>query len=176
MTENPHQRALRLFSVEQAEGLSPDERRWLYGHLAGCMDCSGRADQLRQALHSLRSLSVRLDPAVAQRTRLKVHARAAELETRRARFYPLWAALLLSVFWVLTTTPYTWRSFRWLGEKYGLADGFWQAGFLVWWFLPATIVAMILALGWWRGSGKEAYGTERHHNEDAPRGGATRAV
>jgi anti-sigma factor RsiW len=156
MTEDVHLKALRLISTEQVEGLSAEERRWLHGHLAGCPDCSRHAEALQQSLHCLRSVSVRLDPAVVQRTRLKVLARAAELEGRRARFQPLWAALLLSVLWVFVTTPYLWRGFRWFGENYGLADGVWQAGFLVWWFLPATITAIILALGSRRNSEVEA--------------------
>jgi anti-sigma factor RsiW len=156
MTGNVHDRALRLIRAEQAESLSPDDRRWLHKHLADCPDCSQYADALRQALHSLRSLSVRLDPEVTRRTRLKLMARASQLEARQFRFQPLWGTLLLSAFWVFMTSRYLWKGFRWLGERYDLADGIWQAGFLMGWFLPATVAAMILALAWRRRLGMEA--------------------
>jgi hypothetical protein len=85
------------------------------------------------------------------RTRLAVRRRAEEMRVERARALPLWVAVTVSAAWILLTTPYVWAAFAWLGRAARVPDPVWQGGFVMWWFLPGTVLAAIMA---WRPAGR----------------------
>ncbi|MGH9455656.1 MAG: hypothetical protein ACRD2O_16985, partial [Terriglobia bacterium] len=79
MTEDLHSRSERLLLESQVEGISESDRAWLDHHLADCEACSLHAQSLDRALSSLRSVSVRVDPALISATRFRMMLRAREL-------------------------------------------------------------------------------------------------
>jgi hypothetical protein len=146
MTKDSHERAVRLMSAEQVEGLSAEDRRWLYEHLSACTGCSKKADALRVGLASLRSVSVRLNPALLDATRRRVRSRAVEIEELRVRVRAVALVAILSLVWMGFTGSVTWQAFEWLGRSLGWVDGVCLSAFVLGWFLPATVAALILSL------------------------------
>ena len=151
MNESIHERAKRLILERRVEGLSAGDQEWLEQHLDACAGCAAQAQSVEQCVGSLKSLRAELDPAVIQAARRRVRLRAGEIQAQRARLSPVWVALVVSGAWTLLLTPYLWRGFEWVGRSFRLADGVWATAFLVWWFLPATAIAAVLA---WRRLGK----------------------
>jgi hypothetical protein len=146
MTEDLHERAARMMSRELVEGLTPNEREWLDTHLSACRGCSQKDEALHRALSSLRSVSVELDPALVAATLRRVRRRAAGIDEQRGTVRTVWVLTTLSLLCMAFTGPAAWQGFQWLGRSLGWADGVWQSAFLLGWFLPATAVALALAL------------------------------
>lgn len=146
MTEDVHQRAIRMISAEQVEGLTDSERGWLGDHLSVCPDCSRKADALGRALFSLRSVSVEMSPGLVAATRRRVRNRAAEIAEQRSRLSVVSMAIALSLVWMVLSGLLFWSGFEWLGRSQGWVDPVWQSTFLLGWFLPATAVSLALAL------------------------------
>jgi hypothetical protein len=146
MTEDLHAKAKRLIEAARVEGISQADRGWMDGHLEGCARCAELAQSTEAALRSLRSVSVRVDPALVSRTQRRVHLRARELSAQRATLLPLWIFCALS--WVLgvVSAPLVWRACEWLGHWTGVPDLMWQMGFVLWWTLPALGVAAMLTV------------------------------
>ncbi len=146
MSEDGHQRAERLIVENLVEGISSPDQEWLNLHLESCARCAKLADSTERALRSLRSVSVRVNPALVRATRLRVHARALELHERRTQMTLLWVSCALS--WVLgaLSAPFVWRAFAWLGERSKMPAIAWKLGFALWWALPAAAVAVVLMM------------------------------
>jgi hypothetical protein len=85
---------------------------------------------------------------MVRRTNLLVRRRAQELQARREQAIPLWISTGMSTVLVFVTAPYAWSLFAGFGRIAHLTNLIWQAGFLTWWFLPATILAAVA--GWKR--------------------------
>ncbi|MGH9377899.1 MAG: hypothetical protein ACRD1I_03775 [Terriglobia bacterium] len=158
MTEDAHKKAERLVLQSRVEGIAgphgphgphgPDQR-WLDEHLAQCERCAGYAQSVSQAVRSLRSVSVVVDPELVSSTRLRVYLRARELSRKRERMGIMWGCCALS--WVAgaVTAPLVWRAFEWLGAETGLPRIIWESGFVTWWFAPAAAALAVIA---WRRS------------------------
>jgi hypothetical protein len=146
-----HERARQLMVAARVEGIGAGERDWLDDHLASCGECSNEASALDAAIGSLRTLPFAASPELVRRTRLAVRWRAEQLNPERPRSAPLWIATGMSTTWMVLTAPYVWRAFAWFGRIAHIPDAMWQLGFVVWWFLPATIVAAAAA---WRHKAK----------------------
>jgi predicted anti-sigma-YlaC factor YlaD len=141
-----HERARKLLAAAAVEGIASSERRRLDAHLAACSECSNEATALTDAVRALRAVPVVATPEIVLRTKLAVRIRSQELQTQRAQSTPLWIAIAVSTVVMVVTTPYVWQAFRWLGLWIQVPDEVWQIGFLMWWFLPATILAAAAAL------------------------------
>ena len=146
MNLESHARARKLLSIDRVEGISAEERRWLDAHLATCEQCSNEATALAVAVDSLRSVRVHADENVVRRVRFAVHQRAEKLHRQRARTVPLWIAVVTSSTLAILTTPYIWSTFAWFGRALHVSSIVWQLGFLVWWFVPATVLSAAAAL------------------------------
>jgi anti-sigma factor RsiW len=151
-----HERSRQLLAAGHVEGLSAAEREWLDRHLEECSQCAEEAGALVAAVRVLRTSSPLASPELVQRTRLAVRRFAAQRANDRAHGVPLWIAVTLSGAWMLLTAPTAWWICGWLGRAARVPDAVWQVGFLVWWFLPATLLAAILA---WRHAGRTPEGT-----------------
>ena len=148
MNYETHERARRLLAAATVEGISPMEEQWLKAHLSTCEECTKEASALEGAVVAFRSLRVVANDDMVRRTNLLVRRRAQELQARREHALPLWISVGMSTALVLVTTPYAWSLFAWFGRITYLPNPVWQAGFLMWWFLPATILAAVA--GWKR--------------------------
>jgi hypothetical protein len=142
-----HERARTLLAAARVEGISTHDRQWLSEHLAACAECSSEANALSTAIQSLRSLNVTANAEVVRRASLAVQHRAEELRHQRERSVSLWIAAAFSSAWAIVIAPVAWFVCGSLGRTFKAPALLWQLGFLVWWFLPATVVAAVIA---WR--------------------------
>jgi predicted anti-sigma-YlaC factor YlaD len=149
MSAESHERARQLITKSQVEGIRIDERDWLEDHLACCPECATAADGLAAAVQSLRRLSHPATPELVQQTRLAVRIRAEQLRATRSGWAPLWIATALSSISMILTTSYVWQAFGWVGRVGHIPAVVWQVGFLMWWFLPATVLAAAAAWRHW---------------------------
>jgi len=143
--QRTHERARLLIAARHVEGISAADRVWLDTHLDACAPCSREASAVADAIGSLRAAPVHASAQAVWRTRLAVRRRAEELRSQRERAVALWSAVAIAAGWVLLTTPFAWWTFAALGRAARAPDAVWQAGFLLWWFLPATVLAAIMA-------------------------------
>jgi len=153
MTQDVHARARHLMDAARIEGISPAEQAWLHQHLEDCSDCSRAEAGTRRALEALRWMAVNADPGMVRATRLQVRMRAQELDEARSRSLLLWASGVLTTVVGMVTLPLLWSGFAWLGEQLRLPDGVWQITFVIAWFLPAMVIAVLL---WQRQRGAQA--------------------
>lgn len=146
MKQDVHERAEDLILAKPVEGISSADDIRLQAHLETCPDCARQASATERALRSLRSVPVTVDPAMINVTRLRLHLRARDLREQQTQIAPLWISCALS--WVagVVSVPFLWRSFEWMGRRVGLPNLMWQAGFALWWVLPALGVAAMLTL------------------------------
>jgi hypothetical protein len=141
------------------EGISATEQEWLNQHLRECARCAETADATKQALRSLRTLSIPLPRELAARTQFRVRLRAQVLQAREPRWRLIWA--MCGASWVAgaATAPYVWRGLEWFGHRAGFPDLVWKMGFGVWWALPAIVAAAVLLMeGGERGRARDAGG------------------
>ena len=115
MSENLHQRAQQLIAQERVEGL-----------------------------RFLRTIPVELPVGLAERTQFRVGLRAQQLRQREPHRRALWIAAGLSWATGVASAPLVWRAFAWLGDHAGVPKLVWEAGFALWWAVPALIAAIVL--------------------------------
>jgi anti-sigma factor RsiW len=147
MNPESHEHARQLVNARRVEGISSAEHDWLERHLASCDECSSAAESLDATIQALRSSPVVANPELVRQTRLAVRSRAEELRAARSRSLPLWIATAVSSLSMILTTSYVWQVFAWFGQMTHVSSVVWQAGFLLWWFFPATVLAAAAA---WR--------------------------
>jgi anti-sigma factor RsiW len=152
MNNANHEHAGELLKAAMIEEISADERSWLDSHLSSCHECAQVASALTESIQSLRFLPSTAAPELARQTKLAVRNRAEQLQAERTRSTWLWIAAAMSMTWMVMTAPYVWGTFAWLGRMVQIPAAAWQVGFLIWWFLPATVSAAAAA---WRHSANE---------------------
>ena len=146
MNAESHERARQLMVAARIEEIGAADREWLQDHVASCRECANEATALDAAIGALRALPVTASAELVQRSRRMVRQHAEQqLEADRMRAAPLWIATVVSAICMVATAPYVWRAFGWLGRSAQIPDSVWQIGFLMWWFLPATLLAVAAA-------------------------------
>jgi anti-sigma factor RsiW len=146
MNTDIHSRAWQLVLESRAGTIGQSERIWMEDHLLACAACRARANSVDEAIRSLRSVAVQLDPAVVEVTRMRVRARSREVGARRPPRLWLWLACALSWAWIAESGTLLWRGFAWLAGRFGVPSPIWQMTFALWWVLPALVVAAALGL------------------------------
>ena len=146
MNLDSHERARQLLRAAQIEGISEKDRQWLDSHVAVCEACANEASLLSASIASWRALNVTAPAGLLQRTTLAVGRRAEQRRLEREPTLFLWLAAGLATLWAILTTPYVWAAFSWMGRLAHAADIVWQLAFVMWWFLPASVLGA--AAGW----------------------------
>jgi anti-sigma factor RsiW len=149
MSEDVHQRAERLISTSQVEGISAADQGWLNSHLESCAHCFERAAVLEQLVATLRSVSISPRPAVVEAARRRVRMRAAEMREQQIRLRAMWVACAISWLLGVLSAPLIWWGLRWVGERLDLPSALWMMAFVLWWTLPAAGAAAVFT--WVRG-------------------------
>lgn len=144
MNENIHERARQLIAQERVEGISDSESAWLAAHLQECVACASVAQDTAAALRSLRTIPIALPAGLAERTQFRVGLRVQQLRGTEPRRRALWIAAGVSWAAGVASAPYVWRLFAWLGEQAGVPKLVWEAGFALWWAVPALVAAVVL--------------------------------
>jgi hypothetical protein len=150
-TEN-HDRARQLLRKAHVESIAADERRWLDEHLAICAACSEDARAIADSISSLRGFGVNAPPDMVHRASLAVHQRAEQRRRERESMTFLGIAIAASVLWAIVVTPYAWNTVAGMAESLHLPSAAFVSGFLMLWFLPATVLGAAAA---WRRIAKD---------------------
>jgi predicted anti-sigma-YlaC factor YlaD len=160
MSTDVHARAQQLIAQERVEGIQPSESAWLAAHLQECAECAGFSQETSAALRALRTTPMALPAGLAERTQFRVGLRAQQLREHEPRRRALWIAAGVS--WVagVASAPYVWRLFAWLGGQTGAPKLVWEAGFALWWAVPALFAAIVLLVEHERQAG-ESYWFQR---------------
>jgi len=144
MTENLHKRAQELSAKALIEGLQPAEEAWLREHRAACAECAKEVAVLQEALGALRSVAVLVPRDLASRTQFRVRLRAQEISKAAGGSHVLWiitaASWLLGVF----SAPLVWKLFAWAGGNFGVPKLAVEAGFVLWWTVPALVAVSVV--------------------------------
>lgn len=156
-----HARAENLILKARVEGNLEDEQRWLESHLAVCQACNARARATEKALVSLRRFSVPVRPELLASTRIRVLLRTRELGRKHESMRALWVCCGFSWLLGIASAPLVWDLFKWLGTEARMPALVWEAGFALWWFVPASIAAAIVI--WQR-----SRGSNTTQNSDVP--------
>jgi anti-sigma factor RsiW len=146
MSEDRHKEAQRLILQSSTGSVTAGELRRLEEHLAVCRECAGIAAATDSTVCAIRSFSIRLDPQFVELTRLRVRRRAEELSRRRLPGAWFWIGSAVSWAWILASASYLYRGFGWMAQKAGIPSPLWQMGFVLWWAVPALILAAVLSL------------------------------
>ena len=153
MNPHVHERACHLIDALHVEGIPAPERKWLEAHLAECPACRARARANEQALQTLRSNTVMIDPELVSTTQARVRIRLRELRENQAYLRTLGISCGLS--WLLgtVTAPLLWQAMAWLGRHYELSPAIWITGFAIFWVAPATAAGALVAWRYSRSAG-----------------------
>jgi hypothetical protein len=146
MTENVHDRALKLIAQARVEGIPETDSTWLRAHLEECDFCAEHARQTDRALRLLRTAAIPLPEGLASRTQFRVRLRAPELREREPKRRALWLACAVSWIFGVASAPYVWSLFQWFGQRTGVPKLVWEAGFGLWWTIPALFAAAVLLM------------------------------
>jgi hypothetical protein len=146
MSENVHDRALQLIARARVEGLSETDVAWLRAHVETCDFCAEHASQTDRALRLLRTSAIPLPQGLASRTQFRVRLRARELREREPRHRLMW--ITCGVSWALgvTTAPFVWRIFEWVGQHTGAPKILLELSFGLWWAIPALIAGAVMLI------------------------------
>ncbi len=146
MSENLHEQARQLISRSQVDRVSPADSKWLEAHLSACPECAEWAAATHRAVQAIRLVSVRVDPILVERTRLRVRHRAEKMAGRNLPGIWLWVGAALSWGWIAASASYLWGCFGLLAHRIGIPSPIWQMGFVLWWMVPALAVAVVLSM------------------------------
>ena len=146
MKTNTHDRARDLIAASPIEGISPSDTAWLQDHLAACAECANYAEASTLSRQVLHSVSFRVPPALVATTQARVRMRAVELRRRDQRLIPVLISCVLAFAIGIVTTPLLWQTFAWIGNAVRVPAILWQTGFILTWFAPAVLAAVLLLM------------------------------
>ena len=146
MSENVHDRALKLIAQARVEGIAEADSAWLRTHLETCDFCAEHARQTDRALRMMRTAAISLPEGLATRTQFRVRLRAMELREREPKRRALWLACAVSWAFGIASAPYVWSFFQWFGQRAGVPKLIWEVGFGLWWTIPALFAAAVLLM------------------------------
>ena len=142
MTRDTHDEARELVAL--ADALSDAQQIWLRKHLEECASCRDYAETATQIVRALHSLPVAADARLVRATQMRVRFHAARLRETRERMWLVGLACFGVGLSATLTLPLLWRLFAWMGEQAGVSTLVWQAGFVVFFVVPALMVSVVL--------------------------------
>ncbi len=144
MKTDSHERARMLIALSGPEGLSGEEQAWLAAHLDSCASCRGFADNSRDAIRMLRTVSVTAGSSLVTATQRRVRQRALELQRQQERLWVVWVCCVAVTIGTVFTTALLWGGLQWLGQQARLQDPVWQIGLISFGLMPAIITGIVL--------------------------------
>ena len=146
MNGNEHQRAIDLITLRDVEGISASDAGWLEAHLASCQECSSFETALSGTEQVLRSFAVMAPVSLVETTRARVRARAQEMREQQARMILMGISFCLGVLTSTLTAWVWWKCGAWVADRLGLPAGIVEPGVLLFWLLPAVVIAILLVV------------------------------
>jgi len=144
MQSDTHQRARVLVDRALAEGISPEDQRWLTRHTDECVECARYTEMSQRAIRALDSFAFEIDPEASRRVQDAVRERLiATRPERRSVFAGVVAAMVLTIGGSLVM----WALAGWMAQRWGIPARAWQAGFALFWVLPSILLDVLLVFG-----------------------------
>ncbi|HEY4961080.1 MAG TPA: hypothetical protein VII29_09500 [Terriglobales bacterium] len=144
MNGQEHGRAVDLISRREVEGIADTDERWLESHLAACEECASYELALSGAERAMRSFTVMASASLVESTRARVHIRAQQLAEQQARTVLIGVSFCLGVITSTLTAWVWWKFGGWVAQSLGLPSGIVEPGILLFWLLPAIVIAVLL--------------------------------
>lgn len=144
MSGNEHGRAVDLLTRRDIEGITESDVLWLQSHLAACQECASFERVLGGAEQAVRAVIVMASAPLVQSTRARVHARAQQLREQQARMVLIGVSFCLGVLTSTLTAWVWWKTGAWVADKLGLPSGIVEPGVLLFWLLPAVVIALLM--------------------------------
>ena len=141
---NRHERAIDLLSRREVEGISEADVRWLEAHLAACQDCSAYELALSGAEQAIRSVTVMASTWLVESTQARVRARAEQLREHESLRVLIGVSFCVGVLTSTLTAWVWWKVGGWVEQWLGLPAGIVEPGVLLFWLLPAIVIAVLL--------------------------------
>lgn len=139
-----HERARDLILMQGVEEMAGGDAAWLDAHLAECAECADFAETLQFASRAMRSTPVLAGSPLVSATQALVRARATELQDQQNRLYLIAISFALGLLWSAGTMFLGWRLSGWLAERFQVAAWTVGAAIVLFWLLPAAIMAVVL--------------------------------
>lgn len=133
-----------LIALSGPEGIASEEQAWLAAHLESCPACREFAENSREAIGALRTVSITAGARLVWTAQLRVRKRALELQRRQERMWIVAVCCAAVTTCTVASTVVLWRGFAWLGEQMQVSRPVWQVSFAVVSLLPAVIAAILL--------------------------------
>jgi hypothetical protein len=141
---NGHERAIDVITRREVEGVSDADACWLESHLESCEDCAGYELAFSGAGRAMRSVTVMASASLVGLTQARVRARAQQLAEQQARTVLIGVSFCLGVIASTLTAWAWWKVGGWVAEWLGLPSGIVEPGVLLFWLLPAIVIAVLL--------------------------------
>jgi len=142
MTQDAHHDMRELIAL--GESLSAEQQRRLQAHLEECGECREYAEAASRVVAALRSVPLAADARLVRATQMRVRFHAARLREARERMWLVGVACLGVGLSATLTVPLVWKLFAWIGERAGVSNAVWEAGFAFFWIAPALVVSLLL--------------------------------
>jgi len=142
MTQDAHHDMRELIAL--GESLSAEQQRRLQAHLEECGECREYAEAASRVEAALRSVPLAADARLVRATQMRVRFHAARLREARERMWLVGVACLGVGLSATLTVPLVWKLFAWIGERAGVSNAVWEAGFAFFWIAPALVVSLLL--------------------------------
>ena len=143
---NGHERAIDLLTRREVEGIAEADARWLEVHLAACEDCAAYELAISGAERAIRSVTVMASASLVESTRARVHARAEQLREHESRMVLIGVSFCVGVLTSTLTAGVWWKIGGWVVQWLGLPAGIVEPGVLLFWLLPAIVIAVLLVV------------------------------
>ena len=144
MNDHQHERAIDLISQREVEGIAENDASWLESHLADCRECASFELALSGVEQRLRSVTVMAPAALVASTQARVHVRAEQLREQQSRMVLIGVSFCLGVLTSTVTAWIWWKCGSWVADRLGLPAGMVEPGVLLFWLLPAIVIALVM--------------------------------
>jgi predicted anti-sigma-YlaC factor YlaD len=144
MNGQDHGRAIDLLMRRDIEGIADADGRWLEMHLQECEECASFDRAVSDAAHAVRSITVMAPASLVEATRVRIHLRAEQLREQQARTMLIAVSFCLGVVTSTLTAWVWWKFGGWVAQSLGLPSGIVEPGVLLFWLLPAIVIAVLL--------------------------------
>jgi len=144
MTNHEHERAIDLVTRRSVEEISAGDAGWLESHLALCAECAEFAGLIESTGQLLRSMAVTASPVLVATTQARVRARAEQLREHQARMVLIAVSFCIGVLSSTLSAWLWWMCGSWVAERIGLPASYVAPGVLLFWLLPAIVIALLM--------------------------------
>jgi predicted anti-sigma-YlaC factor YlaD len=144
MTNHEHERAIDLITRKGVDDIAARDATWLESHLEQCPECAEYATLVASTGQFLRAVAVTAGPALVSTTQARVRARAAQLREHQARLVLIAVSFCIGVLSSTASAWLWWRFGGWVAERIGLPTSYVAPGILLFWALPAIVIAVLM--------------------------------